>query len=375
MERKQFGWLCFVAFLAVLLLAGTFALDNAPAGARRSLAGPLQGTPTPTPSCGQPILGPWAVKSPLPFAAHGVDVASDGNYVYAIGGYNYTPTVFSTTLRYSPTTDTWTALAPVPDAHGLGVAVYAGNGKIYDFGGTNGSTEVNITRIYDIASNTWSIGAPMPGPLSDQGAGYSNGTIYLAGGYSGNNRTQETWAYNIAGNSWNANLAPLPQPVGAPGAGVINSKLYLAGGMNNSGTVLNTLYVYNIGANTWAAHTVLPQAANAPGSAVAAGRLWIFGGTSPGGDLTATQVYDPSADSWSGGPTLNVARWALGGAAAGLDIVAVGGWNNVPSERNTVEVAHVNPGSSCPSATPTGTPTLVAPSATATQTPAPGTAT
>ena len=42
---------------------------------------------------------------------------------------------------------------------------------------------VNTTRIYDIATNTWSTGAPMPDVRAFMASGYFNGKIYLVGGY------------------------------------------------------------------------------------------------------------------------------------------------------------------------------------------------
>ena len=42
-----------------------------------------------------------------------------------------------------------------------------------------------MTRIYDIATNTWTHGALMPGPRSQMASGYNaaNGKIYLNGGF------------------------------------------------------------------------------------------------------------------------------------------------------------------------------------------------
>src|SRR5262249_27101784 len=65
--------------------------------------------------------------------------------------------------------------------------VYAPNvSKLLVFGGerVSSATVVDTTRIYDIATNTWSTGAPMPDVRAFMASGYYNGKIYLVGGYS-----------------------------------------------------------------------------------------------------------------------------------------------------------------------------------------------
>ena len=68
--------------------------------------------------------------------------------------------------------------------------VYAPNvNKLFVFGGDDptSGTVVNTTRIYDIATNTWSTGAPMPDVRAFMASGYFNGKIYLVGGYTTGN--------------------------------------------------------------------------------------------------------------------------------------------------------------------------------------------
>ena len=63
-------------------------------------------------------------------------------------------------------------------------AVYAPNvNKLFVFGGDSPNTAivVNTTRIYDIATNTWSSGTPMPDVRAFMASGYFNGKIYLVG--------------------------------------------------------------------------------------------------------------------------------------------------------------------------------------------------
>jgi hypothetical protein len=201
-----------------------------------------------------------------------------------------------------------------------------GGAKIYNIAGFGLGFQTNTTRIYDIASNTWSTGAPIPegNGLSDAATAYWNGKIYVAAGYNGA-ATNTLHIYDIASNSWTTG-APLPQALFLPGFGAINGKVYVASG--NSGSVeLNTLYIYDIATNTWTTGANVPTPVTGPGSAVYQGKLYLFGGGFPT-PLTVTQIYDPVANSWTSGPSLNFARlWFYGGAIDDTSIVAPGGDN------------------------------------------------
>src|SRR5437867_4907822 len=197
--------------------------------------------------------------------------------------------------------------------------------KIYNIAGFGLGIQTTTTRIYDIAANSWTTGAPIPEPngLSDHATAYANGKIYIAGGFNGSGAVNTLRIYDIGTNSWTTG-APLPQAVFLPGFGIINGKLYIASG-NNGSTELNTLYIYDIVANSWTTGPVVPTPVTGPGSAVYQGKLYLFGGGFPT-THTVTQIYDPVANSWSSGPNMNVNRlWFYGGAIDNTSIVAPGG--------------------------------------------------
>jgi hypothetical protein len=74
--------------------------------------------------------------------------------------------------RWSPATETWTQLANMPTGKQNIQGAYW-NGKIYVPGGF---TTVHLTEnaIYDIATNTWSLGAPLPAMQSGTNVAFSN---------------------------------------------------------------------------------------------------------------------------------------------------------------------------------------------------------
>jgi hypothetical protein len=307
----------------------------------------------------------WQPVADMPVDLYGAAGASDGAFSYHAGGYSFnqgnTLDVFN---RYDPVADTWTPLTPMPTAAIYASAVYYPPGnKIYVFGGAvafDPGPSYDVTRIYDIASNTWSIGANMPGGRNFMASGYDSvsGKIYLVSGYNTGDVTSaqpNTWEYDPVANTF-TERASFPHPAGGMAAGVINGHLYVAGGRDANDTIVNLVWDYDIAADTWTQKADMPGTNNnARGSAVALDRLWVFGGGNPfasGNDASATAgfmgpfdratmnnkiflpttsngmfLYDPVSDSWSTSATMNVLRFAPSGAAIGNKLIAAGGFD------------------------------------------------
>ena len=308
-------------------------------------------TPTPTPTC-VPVCTPgtWMQAGQLPIDLYGPGADTDGTNIYAAGGYNFSlGGDLATFYRSTNGGMTWGTLAPIPAGTTLPGLVYAPNvNKLFMFGGANNTTGTvyNTTRIYDIATNTWTTGAIMPGPRHQMAAGYYNGKIYLAAGHttvSQGSDSNAIWEYDPVANTWNTSRANMPASLGGPGYGIINGHLYVAGGRNMGSTNLNTLYDYNIATNTWTQRANLPAGVNAPGSTVICGKLWVFGGGNPflvsnalpesgkkevqvPDTTNVLQIYDPATNTWSTGPGLNQQRSFPGGTHLGNTALAIGGY-------------------------------------------------
>ncbi len=123
----------------------------------------------------------WTAIASLPVALEYPAAVSDGTNIYILGGSNASGVSQTTLNRYNVGTNTYTALAPFTTATWNHAAVYL-NGKIYKFAGSNNTASTNVLEIYDIASNTWSVGAPYPLALSFVSAFVQGNFIYAAGG-------------------------------------------------------------------------------------------------------------------------------------------------------------------------------------------------
>jgi hypothetical protein len=338
-------------------------------------------TPTPTPP---PCPPPWQFVASMPVGVYGAAGAADGTYVYEAGGYSFdlgsTLDVFN---RYDPVANSWTTLANMPTAAFMASAVYyPGTNRIYVFGGEDAvsGTNYNVTRIYDVATGTWTTGTNMPDVLSFMASGYNNanGKIYLVSGYNTGDVTSaqpNTWEYDPVADTF-TERAPIPHAVGGAASGVINGHLYVAGGRDATNTVVNLVWDYDIAADTWTERTGMPGINNnVPGNAIALNRLWVFGGGNPFGPIKAPStktkfastrtafirdqsatpnafqvrngsrvpnlsstafVYDPETDSWSDAPGMNDLRSFASGTSIGARLFAAGGLDGFGST-STVE--------------------------------------
>lgn len=227
--------------------------------------------------------------------------------------------------------DFWTTLAPIPGLFGTGVeGISASNvgDKIVAACGYDGF-DLSTTRIYDIATNTWSFGANAPGTNSEAPAVTKDGYVYILGGRGPG--TFANWRYDLANNSWTT-LAPLPTNRIGSAAAVVGNAIYVIGGRTGSAPngdgKLSVVQKYDIGTNTWTTVFPLPYALSDCAAAVVGGKIYIFGGFNAVGTVqSAVLRYDPVTDTWTTGyssmPTARGAMYAVG--TSGGTVYVIGG--------------------------------------------------
>src|SRR5436190_1663639 len=168
---------------------------------------------SPSPGC-TPIPPVWTPMAPIPPGAPQLryGFAQTATDFYLVGGLNSSFAITGALLRYNIAANTWTPLAtaPTPIAQSPSVAIW--NGKIYAIGGLNG-TPTTTVQIYDIATNTWTAGAPIPNGTYGAAAGAFNNKVFVAGGTdpTGSAPTTTLFIYDIPTNSWSAGI-PMPPP-------------------------------------------------------------------------------------------------------------------------------------------------------------------
>ncbi|MPZ51234.1 MAG: S8 family serine peptidase [Acidimicrobiia bacterium] len=228
----------------------------------------------------------WQAGPPLPGglvrAAH-TQCPGDPDSFYVISGVPGDGGLSRNAWRFDASTGTWESLAPIPDGGEGPSAVCTGN-TIHVFGGGQaGGTTRHF--VYDIATDSWSKGAPAPRQVWGAAVGHWAGRIYLVGGggptFSPNfGISDQVNVYDIATDTWIGQAEPLPLASGALGYAQMNQYLYVVGG-------------------------------------------WSF--ASPETNVTATHRFDMQTGTWERGPDLALGRGDLAVAATDAALYAIGG--------------------------------------------------
>ena len=225
---------------------------------------------------------------------------------------------------------TWSTLAPVPaPTEGMQVGD-VGNAIVAAYGFSGGDT--NLTRIYDIDADSWSLGSAAPPPARSEGAAATHGGEFYAVGGRFGGPLSDLDRYTVATDTW-MSLANMPTPRRGLGAAVVGNALYAIGGSSGtapcSGAPLATVERYDIDTDTWTAVASLPSPRSDLAAVAHGNEIYVFGGCT--GSLAAViddvDVYDVASDTWSTAPAdLPTPRSSMYGAGArGGTVYVVGG--------------------------------------------------
>jgi hypothetical protein len=282
-----------------------------------------------------------AATAPCPAARH-------RTCVYAIGGSIGALSYVNTVEAYSPAANTWATLPPMPTARSslAGAAAPCPRVRhrtcVYAIGGYDlASIALNTVEAYSPATNTWATLPPMPTARRDLAAatapcpGARHRTCVYAIGGSTNGGTlavNTVEAYSPATNSW-ATLPSLPTArpnmtaATAPCPGARNRTcVYAIGGSTNGGTLaVNTVEAYSPATNSWATLPPMPTARSylAGAAAPCPGArnrtcVYAIGGSTNGATsaVNTVEAYSPATNTWATLPSMPTARSYLAGAAA-----------------------------------------------------------
>jgi Kelch motif protein len=244
----------------------------------------------------------------------------------------------------------WAKLAPVPSVgsgvEGMSVAD-VGDNIIAALGFDSGAGDTATTRIYNIASDTWTFGNPAPGP-SSEGAGTSHGGLfYTLGGRFIGART-DLWSYNPVSDTWTV-LSSMPVGRAGLGVAVVGDAIYAIGGRTATGGPctggpLSDVERYDIASDTWTTVAPLPSPRSDLAASVVGGKVYVFGGCrTQASILHDVDVYDPVTDTWDTSPadmpTARAGMYAV--ANKGGTVYVIGGWDGVGTGLNTNEAYKV----------------------------------
>ena len=209
-----------------------------------------------------PAKNTWLQKKRMPYPAHHTAMVEYNGKIYGFGGFTlpstgmvaWDPTNYA--WEYTPETDSWKALKPMPSWRGAASAAVV-NGKIYVMGGASvhpgaprvallnsvdGTPHRSVGTVeeYDIATDSWRERTSMPTPRNHLAIAAVNGKIYAFGGRQGSaffnsaSYTDIVEEYDPATDTWGTSRARMSTNREAMSWGVYKNRLYVIGGGTQS---------------------------------------------------------------------------------------------------------------------------------------------
>ena len=284
-----------------------------------------------------PDRGVWRTAAPAPMKRTEVAVVTLRDKIYVVGGFEQPGfsnlmnlAITASVEEYDPSTDRWTAKAPMPvGLHHAGIGVTGG--RLYVIGGYTQSglgvwqPAANVYA-YDPATDTWVERAPMPTARGALSVTEHEGQLYAIGGYDRKANSAAVEVYDPAHNTW-ASRAALPTPRDHLAAATVAGKVYAIGGRRNGDYErnLSVTEVYDPAIDRWARAADLPTARSGITASEVGGRVYVFGGEDGEGTFRENEAYDPVRDTWQTMAPMPTGRHGLGSAVVQGRIYVISG--------------------------------------------------
>lgn len=294
-----------------------------------------------------PPLGQWTSLRPMPQERTEISAATDGQGIYVIGGFALDGSrVVAPRAMYvcDPATDAWTTSPDsIPEGVNHAGFVYL-DGKLYIVGGFRGASfdPINAVRIYDIETETWTDGPPMPTARGAMAVTVLNGKIHAIGGNALNAPALNPGEHNVgpdassvgthevfdpATGQW-TRLPPMPTARNHAGAAVLNGRIHVFAGRVGSNDTLAVHEVFDPATNAWTTAPRVPTGRSGIAVVAFGGKAYVFGGekfATVEATFREAERYDPAANVWELMPPMPTGRHGLGAAVVGDFIYVIAG--------------------------------------------------
>jgi N-acetylneuraminic acid mutarotase len=283
-----------------------------------------------------PVDGEWGLRANLLINNSEFALAEANGKLYVLGGYppQQGPNRTSSAVQvYDIASDTWQLGPPLPQPNNHGMAASV-NGKVYLIGGQTtddqqGATAVDKVYELDPAVGTWVEKARMPTARSGGVAVAHGGKIYVAGGRVP--RGNDFAVYDPAADQWEA-LPDLPSQRNHIAGAAINGRIHIVGGRLGNGlspVKSDAHEVFDPQTRTWTTAAPMLSGRSGINGVVARGCFHVWGGESPSGMSPQHEYYDPRTNQWASLRNMQIPIHGVVGSAFvdGLIWVTGGGTN------------------------------------------------
>ncbi|MBS1637366.1 MAG: hypothetical protein JST26_15730 [Bacteroidetes bacterium] len=261
------------------------------------------------------------------FEATGFSINGKG---YVTCGVDTNDNCYNDLWEYDADFNFWTQKANLPATYRRGAFAFELNNKGYLGSGIDDAspslgTILTDLWMYDPATNTWSIKAPIPSGSFRSAFASCNGKGYVIGGSDTFSGTSSVYEYNPTTNSWQTkNSFPgLPSSSGGRDGGValsINNKVYFGMGKDDS-FFQNDWWEFDPATNNWVQKANYPVTGRIGAFAFTINNMGCVGMGSDGAYNSDTWWYNPASNTWnyttsfSGAARRSPAYFVIGSAA------------------------------------------------------------
>jgi len=306
--------------------------------------------PGPTPTGPTPVEpGEWGFRTGLIALNSELALAELNRKLYLLGGYPASRQTVRTVQIYDVTSDRWELGPPLPQPNNHGMAASV-NGKIYLIGGQTTADDPSfVDTVYELdpASGAWVEKARMPTARSAGVAIVHQGKIYVAGGRPP--RGNDFAVYDPTTDSWQV-LPDLPSQRNHITGAAINGRIHVVGGRLGPGLSPPTTVheVFDPQTQTWTTAAGMVRASSGMNGVMARGCFHVWGGEEPAGMIPDHNYYDPRTDQWSGLSDMPIPVHGVYGSAFIDGLVWVtGGGTNIGGNHGNVHNQVYRPAVSC----------------------------
>ena len=298
-----------------------------------------------------PSTGHWSrVTDMLQPRAYAMAVTlADGSVLVAGGSHNGQP--LDTAERYFPGAGIWVAAGRLNLPRTQGTLTLLGDGRVLAAGGgiegTPGWSTTASAEIFDPATNSWTLAAPMSVARGRHTATLlAGGEVLVTGGatvYYGDigDVTPSAEIYDPRANAWRV-VAPMSEPRYVHAAVRLrDGRVLVAGGWYATSNVdpsHETAEIYDPATNRWTATGSMKNGRAEYGLvSLPDGRILAVGGVDPAYKVQAgSELYDPTTGVWRVAGSLAVAvEWAAVEALPDSRVLVAGGGLDVLASEAT----------------------------------------
>jgi hypothetical protein len=211
--------------------------------------------------------------------------------IYVTGGKDDGNNFLSSVEKYTPSSDTWSAVAPLPAGRSHHALVAVGS-AMYVLGGFDGEDDLSSVLKFDSTQSTWSVVAPMPEAKTGFATCAVGNDIYVFGGNDMDNEPlYSATKFDTEANEW-SNLADMPHGGWGSSASLLGGSIYLVGAGDSGCEVLR----FDPVPGRWCVLAPTSISRNFGASLVEVGCLFAAGGQ---GHRASVERYDIYSNTWT----------------------------------------------------------------------------